>query len=63
MYLVIDPSDIYYLTGVRPHDPGEILLLVFPDSEKRKNCIFCDPRTAGLFDTERFEIIAERKQW
>lgn len=26
-HLIINPSDIYYLTGVRPHDPGEIFII------------------------------------
>jgi len=35
MHLIISPSDIYYLTWVRPHDPGEILILLQEKSEKR----------------------------
>ncbi len=67
MHLIINPSDIYYLTGVRSHDPGEILLIPSMQSSKFKvqsaGTIFCDPRTSGLFDAQKYEIIDDRKLW
>lgn len=74
MNLIINPSDIYYLTWVRFHDPGEILLLLEKKEEKwanliasrkkkKEGIIFCDPRTSELFDKEQYDIIDERKNW
>jgi Xaa-Pro aminopeptidase len=67
MDLITNPSDIYYLTWVRPHDPGEILLVLPDKKEKRKKkkegIILCDPRTNALFDKAQFEIIDQRGEW
>lgn len=66
MYLLVNPSDIYYLTGVHSHDPGEILLLLDKEEKiKNKKCgfVFCDSRTSALFDAEKFEIIDQRGEW
>lgn len=59
MHLILNPSDIYSLTGVHSHDPGEIMILL----KKQGWIIFCDPRTSGLFDAEKYEIIDDRKAW
>lgn len=59
MHLITNPSDIYYLTGVRPHDPGEILIL----QKNNEGIIFCDARTSVLFDGQKYEIIDDRKKW
>lgn len=59
MHLITKPSDIYYLTGVRSHDPGEILIL----QKNNEGIIFCDARTSALFDREKYEIIDDRKKW
>lgn len=59
MDLILNPSDIYSLTGVRSHDPGEIMILL----KRRGWIIFCDPRTSALFDAEKYEIIDDRKAW
>lgn len=58
MQLIINPSDIYYLTWVRPHDPGEILILI-----GEQKIIFCDARTSALFDEKKFQIVDKREQW
>jgi hypothetical protein len=29
MYLILSPSDIYFLTGVHTHDPGEVFILLY----------------------------------
>jgi len=67
MHLITSPSDIYSLTGVRPHDPGEILLVLPDKKEKRKKkkggIILCDPRTSAIFDATRFDIIDQRDEW
>jgi Xaa-Pro aminopeptidase len=66
MYLIINPSDTYFLTGIRPHDPGEILVLIdkrVKIKEQRGGIIFCDTRTSALFDREKYEIIDDRKKW
>jgi Xaa-Pro aminopeptidase len=67
MHLITNPSDIYYLTGVRPHDPGEILLISQIQNTKGKiqngGIVFCDARTSALFDTRKYEIIDDRKKW
>lgn len=59
MHLITNPSDIYYLTGVRPHDPGEILIL----QKENEGTIFCDARTSALFEGQKYEIIDDRKKW
>lgn len=59
MHLILNPSDIYSLTGVHSHDPGEIMILL----KKRGWIIFCDLRTSALFDAEKYEIIDDRKAW
>lgn len=58
MYLVLNPADIQYLTGVRPHDPMEMMILLYPYHHR----LFCDARTIGLFDADRFTLI-DRKNW
>jgi len=64
MHLITNPSDIYFLTGVRPHDPGEILIIRDTRSKKlRKDRVLCDPRTGDCFEKGKFEIIADRSQW
>ena len=66
MHLITNPSDIYYLTGVRPHDSGELLILLEKKEErkdKREGFIFCDARTSALFDREKYQIIDDRKKW
>lgn len=66
MHLIINPSDIYFLTGVRSHDPGEILIMLEKKEErkdKREGFIFCDARTSALFDARKYEIIDDRKKW
>ncbi|MBP6921296.1 M24 family metallopeptidase [Candidatus Gracilibacteria bacterium] len=77
MHLIINPSDIYYLTSIHSHDPGEILILLnVLDSTSRSSIpqnlagmtdkvgiIFCDARTSALFDREKYEIIDDRKKW
>lgn len=75
MHLITNPSDIYYLTGVRPHDPGEILILLHildstSHSQARlagmtdtKGIIFCDARTSAMFDGQKYQIIDDRKKW
>ena len=52
MHLILSPSDIFYLTGVRSHDVGEIMILL----AAAKPIIFCDMRTSGLFDPEHYRI-------
>lgn len=59
MYLILSPSDIYFLTGVRAHDPGEIMVLLGGE----KPIVFCDARTSGLFDADRFVIMSSRYNW
>lgn len=59
MHLIINPSDIYFLTGVRSHDPGEILIL----QRNNEGVIFCDARTSALFDSQKYQIIDDRKKW
>ncbi len=59
MHLIINPSDIYFLTGVRSHDPGEILIL----QTNNEGVIFCDARTSALFDSQKYQIIDDRKKW
>ncbi len=59
MHLILSPSDIFYLTGVRSHDVGEIMILL----AAAKPIIFCDMRTSGLFDPEHYRIIDDRGQW
>lgn len=59
MYLILSPSDIYFMTGVHPHDPGEIMILLGAE----KSIVFCDARTSGLFDAGQFAIIDSREQW
>jgi len=59
MHLIINPSDIYYLTGVRPHDPGEMFIL----QKENEGVIFCDARTSALFNSQKYEIIDDRKKW
>jgi hypothetical protein len=66
MHLILNPSDIYYLTGVHSHDAGEILLFLEKKAkrkDKREGIILCDPRTSGLFDAEKYDIIDDRKAW
>jgi len=66
MHLVLNPSDIYYLTGVRSHDPGEILMIQDNKAERihnKEGIIFCDARTSALFDAEKYHIIRERAKW
>lgn len=63
MHLITNPSDIYYLTWIRPHDPGEILIIYSVSDSQHRNLIFCDARTSGCFDAEKYEIIADRKMW
>lgn len=77
MHLIINPSDIYFLTGVRSHDSGEILILLNAlDSTSRSSIpqnlagmtekvgiIFCDARTSALFDGQKYQIIDDRKKW
>ena len=66
MHLIINPSDIYYLTQVRSHDPGEIMMLLDKREkikEKRDGIILCDLRTSALFDAEKFQICDQRDQW
>lgn len=58
MYLILSPSDIYFLTGIRPHDPGEIMIL----HGGEKPLVLCDARTSGLFDSEKFQIVV-RENW
>ncbi len=63
-HLIINPSDIYYLTGVRSHDPGEIMILQdAKDRVQEKKIVFCDLRTSALFDPEKYETINDRKKW
>ncbi len=49
------------------HEVGEVLVLTQEKKEKSKDkkegIIFCDPRTSGLFDVNRFEIIENREKW
>lgn len=59
MHLIINPSDIYFLTGVHSHDPGEILIL----QTNNEGVIFCDARTSALFDSQKYQIIDDRKKW
>lgn len=59
MHLITNPSDIYYLTGVRPHDPWEILIL----QKENGGTIFCDARTSALFNGQNYQIIDDRKKW
>ncbi len=63
MHLITNPSDIYYLTWIRPHDPGEILIIYSVSDSQHRYLIFCDARTSGCFDAEKYEIIADRKMW
>lgn len=63
MHLIINPSDIYYLTGVRSHDPGEILVIYDIEGENQGNSILCDARTSGAFDGEKYHVVADRKLW
>lgn len=58
MHLIINPSDIYYVTGVRPHDPGEMMVLM---TEPRMT-VFCDARTSVRFDPSVFNVI-DRSEW
>lgn len=60
MHLIINSSDIYYLTGVRSHDPGEILIIYGQESIQ---VVFCDPRTSGLFDSEKYQVCGIRGEW
>lgn len=59
MDLILSPSDIYYLTGVHSHDPGEIMILL----SSEKPTIFCDLRTSGLFSPEKYTIVDSREKW
>ena len=59
MYLVLALSDIYALTGVHAHDPGEILVLLSPE----KPTVFCDLRTNGLFDAKKYIVVDNREKW
>lgn len=64
MHLIINPSDIYYLTSVRSHDPGEILMLQSTEGVRQNSgIIFCDLRTSALFDAEKYTIIDQRAEW
>jgi Xaa-Pro aminopeptidase len=60
MHLIINPSDIYYLTWVRSHDPGEILIIY---DKNDKSTVLCDLRTSALFDTEKYQICDQRSEW
>ncbi|MCB9806415.1 hypothetical protein H6768_00615 [Candidatus Peribacteria bacterium] len=60
MHLIINPSDIYYLTGVRPHDPGEILIISDIDAIR---VVFCDLRTSALFDKKQYHVCDVRGKW
>jgi hypothetical protein len=49
MNIIINLSDIFYLTGVRSHDRGEIMILLEKKTktkEKKDGIIFCDARTS-----------------
>jgi len=82
MHLIINSSDVFYLTGVCSHDPGEILLILGQRAKSNSSCvvdesqhtllrrtgeqkgiIFCDARTSGLFDCNKFQIIDQRGEW
>lgn len=67
MYLILSPADIFYLTGVMIHDVGEVMILMQMQNEKCKmqneGIVLCDPRTSGLFDASRFEIIETQEGW
>jgi len=60
MHLIINPSDIYYLTGVRSHDPGEILIIWDKNSIQ---AVFCDPRTSSLFYANQYQVCDVRGEW
>ncbi|MBP7773678.1 M24 family metallopeptidase [Candidatus Gracilibacteria bacterium] len=60
MHLIINPTDIYYLTGVRSHDPGEILIIY---DENNQSTILCDLRTSALFGRENYQICDQRSEW
>jgi len=60
MHLIINPTDIYYLTWVRSHDPGEILIIY---DENNQSTILCDLRTSALFDRENYQICDQRSEW
>lgn len=59
MEIIINPSDIYYLTQVRPHEIGEMLVVL----DQEVTYILCDQRTSGLFDEKNYSIISDRAQW
>lgn len=60
MHLIINPSDIYYLTWVRSHDPGEILIIY---NQEGIQVVFCDSRTSALFDSEKYQVCDVRGEW
>jgi Xaa-Pro aminopeptidase len=45
---------------------GEVLVIIKKKEERKSNkagIVLCDPRTSGLFDAARFEIIETREGW
>lgn len=73
LFLIIDPSDIFYLMKIRSHDVGEFFLILEDTKETDKiwsiKTVFCDPRTSGYFrkfrDENRlsYEICDNPREW
>lgn len=45
---------------MRSHDLGEILILY---DQENIQIVFCDPRTSGLFDSEKYQVCCVRGEW
>lgn len=73
LFLIIDPSDIFYLMKIRSHDVGQFFLILEDTKKTDKiwsiKTVFCDPRTSGYFRKFRdenhltFDICDNPREW